>query len=267
MPLPCLHLPPIEVELGHLKKTPCNKCKMGRRKVDTMQLIPMQSQRQVTFSKRTAALMKKAFELSVLCQVQIGVIAYSLTNKPYAFGHPDIDYVVRRYLNRSDIDCTSLTQRMEDAVRDDGPKLKSLYEELKEATAKHKALKEDQASLAKASPPEKKADIDDMSLEELQYELQKTRGEGVKIALRCAELDWEIEELNSKLRRSQQGVYERQPFNVAHHVTSESDNDDDNEVDSEDDCGGEFEKELEELLESDNSDEELGEEPEELLEC
>ncbi|XP_042455645.1 MADS-box protein J2-like [Zingiber officinale] len=41
--------------------------------------------RQVTFSKRRRGLLKKAFELSVLCDVEIGLIIFSAHGKLYEF--------------------------------------------------------------------------------------------------------------------------------------------------------------------------------------
>ncbi|XP_021632445.1 MADS-box protein FLOWERING LOCUS C-like isoform X2 [Manihot esculenta] len=57
---------------------------MGRKKLE-MKLIEDKSSRQVTFSKRRNGLIKKARELSVLCDVQIGVIVFSNSGKLYEF--------------------------------------------------------------------------------------------------------------------------------------------------------------------------------------
>ncbi|XP_021658410.2 MADS-box protein FLOWERING LOCUS C isoform X2 [Hevea brasiliensis] len=57
---------------------------MGRKKVE-MKRIEDKSSRQVTFSKRRNGLIKKARELTVLCDVQIGVIVFSNSGKLYEF--------------------------------------------------------------------------------------------------------------------------------------------------------------------------------------
>ncbi|KAL9267903.1 MADS-box transcription factor 29-like protein [Drosera capensis] len=57
---------------------------MGRRKVE-MKRIEDKSSRQVTFSKRRGGLMKKAKELSVLCDVQIAVVVFSSSGRLYEF--------------------------------------------------------------------------------------------------------------------------------------------------------------------------------------
>lgn len=53
--------------------------------------------RQVTFSKRRNGLLKKAFELSVLCDSQLALIVFSATNKLYEFASPNMGSVVERY--------------------------------------------------------------------------------------------------------------------------------------------------------------------------
>ncbi|RRT37797.1 hypothetical protein B296_00059194 [Ensete ventricosum] len=50
-----------------------------------MKRIENKASRQVTFSKRRNGLLKKAFELSVLCDVEIGLIVFSPRGKLYEF--------------------------------------------------------------------------------------------------------------------------------------------------------------------------------------
>ncbi|GKV17656.1 hypothetical protein SLEP1_g28128 [Rubroshorea leprosula] len=57
---------------------------MGRRKVE-MKRIEDKSSRQVTFSKRRSGLIKKARELSILCDVDIAVVIFSSRGKSYEF--------------------------------------------------------------------------------------------------------------------------------------------------------------------------------------
>ncbi|KAA8533330.1 hypothetical protein F0562_033134 [Nyssa sinensis] len=58
---------------------------MGRKKLE-MKKIENKSSRQVTFSKRRSGLMKKAGELSVLCDVEIAIFIFSSRGKLYEFG-------------------------------------------------------------------------------------------------------------------------------------------------------------------------------------
>ncbi|PWA85940.1 K-box region and MADS-box transcription factor family protein [Artemisia annua] len=55
---------------------------MGRRKLE-MKRIEDKNSRQVTFSKRRTGLMKKARQLSVLCDVDIAVVVFSSPGKLY----------------------------------------------------------------------------------------------------------------------------------------------------------------------------------------
>lgn len=57
---------------------------MGRGRVE-MKKIENLSSRQVTFSKRRNGLMKKARELSVLCDAEVAVIVFSSSGKLYEY--------------------------------------------------------------------------------------------------------------------------------------------------------------------------------------
>uniref|UniRef100_A0AAU7LJ89 MADS3 n=1 Tax=Hippophae rhamnoides TaxID=193516 RepID=A0AAU7LJ89_9ROSA len=50
-----------------------------------MKRIENATSRQVTFSKRRTGLMKKAFELSVLCDVEVALLVFSPRGKLYEF--------------------------------------------------------------------------------------------------------------------------------------------------------------------------------------
>ncbi|URD78164.1 hypothetical protein MUK42_07139 [Musa troglodytarum] len=50
-----------------------------------MKRIENATSRQVTFSKRRKGLLKKAFELSVLCDVEVALIIFSSGGKLYEF--------------------------------------------------------------------------------------------------------------------------------------------------------------------------------------
>nr|AQM52284.1 FYF2 [Monotropa hypopitys] len=55
------------------------------------------SSRQVTFSKRKSGLLKKAFELSVLCDAEVGLIIFSTSGKLYEFSSSNINKTIERY--------------------------------------------------------------------------------------------------------------------------------------------------------------------------
>ncbi|GAA0168787.1 MADS box transcription factor [Lithospermum erythrorhizon] len=57
---------------------------MGRKKLE-IKRIESKSSRQVTFTKRRNGLIKKAKELSILCDVDVGLLIYSARGKLYSF--------------------------------------------------------------------------------------------------------------------------------------------------------------------------------------
>jgi MADS-box transcription factor, plant len=57
---------------------------MGRGKI-VIRRIDNLTSRQVTFSKRRNGLLKKAKELSILCDAEVGLIVFSSTGRLYEF--------------------------------------------------------------------------------------------------------------------------------------------------------------------------------------
>ncbi|KAL2092364.1 hypothetical protein ACEWY4_012162 [Coilia grayii] len=51
----------------------------------------------VTFTKRKFGLMKKAYELSVLCDCEIALIIFNSTNKLFQYASTDMDKVLLKY--------------------------------------------------------------------------------------------------------------------------------------------------------------------------
>ncbi|KAJ1674060.1 hypothetical protein EV182_004047, partial [Spiromyces aspiralis] len=69
---------------------------MGRKKIK-IQPIRDDRNRQVTFLKRKSGLMKKAYELSVLCDCDIALIIFNSQNKLIQYASTDMDRVLMRY--------------------------------------------------------------------------------------------------------------------------------------------------------------------------
>ncbi|MFS7989452.1 putative transcription factor MADS-type1 family [Helianthus anomalus] len=59
---------------------------MGRGKI-VIRRIDNSTSRQVTFSKRRSGLLKKAKELAILCDAEVGVIIFSSTGKLHEFSN------------------------------------------------------------------------------------------------------------------------------------------------------------------------------------
>ncbi|MGH0188559.1 UNVERIFIED_CONTAM: hypothetical protein FKN15_030394 [Acipenser sinensis] len=51
----------------------------------------------VTFTKRKFGLMKKAYELSVLCDCEIALIIFNSSNKLFQYASTDMDKVLLKY--------------------------------------------------------------------------------------------------------------------------------------------------------------------------
>ncbi|KAG0209907.1 Myocyte-specific enhancer factor 2C [Mortierella sp. GBA30] len=82
---------------------------MGRKKIQ-IKTIMDERNRQVTFQKRRFGLMKKAMELSVLCDCQIGLIIFNSNNKLVQYSSHDIDQILLRYTEYND-SCETYTNK------------------------------------------------------------------------------------------------------------------------------------------------------------
>nr|XP_043623782.1 MADS-box transcription factor 23 [Erigeron canadensis] len=69
---------------------------MGRGKI-VIRRIDNATSRQVTFSKRRNGLLKKAKELAILCDAEVGLIVFSSTGKLHEFASSSMRNVIDRY--------------------------------------------------------------------------------------------------------------------------------------------------------------------------
>ncbi|XP_018110770.1 myocyte-specific enhancer factor 2A homolog isoform X2 [Xenopus laevis] len=69
---------------------------MGRRKIQITRIMDDRN-KQVTFTKRKFGLMKKAYELSVLCDCEIALIIFNGSNKLFQYASTDMDKVLLKY--------------------------------------------------------------------------------------------------------------------------------------------------------------------------
>ncbi|XP_024933410.3 MADS-box transcription factor 23 [Ziziphus jujuba] len=69
---------------------------MGRGKI-VIRRIDNSTSRQVTFSKRRNGLLKKAKELSILCDAEVGLIIFSSTGKLYDYASSSMKSVIDHY--------------------------------------------------------------------------------------------------------------------------------------------------------------------------
>ncbi|XP_014624371.1 MADS-box transcription factor 23-like isoform X6 [Glycine soja] len=77
---------------------------MGRGKI-VIRRIDNSTSRQVTFSKRRNGLLKKAKELAILCDAEVGVMIFSSTGKLYDFASSSMKSVMDRYSKSKEEPC------------------------------------------------------------------------------------------------------------------------------------------------------------------
>lgn len=76
---------------------------MGRNKIEIKYILE-QRKRQVTLNKRKGGLMKKAYELSVLCGSEVTVLIRDQRGQSYIYSSRDSDETLRAHLGRDDAD-------------------------------------------------------------------------------------------------------------------------------------------------------------------
>ncbi|GAV61837.1 SRF-TF domain-containing protein/K-box domain-containing protein [Cephalotus follicularis] len=86
-----------------------------------MKRIENSTSRQVTFSKRRNGLLKKAYELSVLCDAEVAVIIFSQNGRLYEFSSSELQHTIERhreYAMEAYTDRTGMEQYMEQLKHD-----------------------------------------------------------------------------------------------------------------------------------------------------
>lgn len=68
---------------------------MGRKKIDIRRIDDVRV-RKVTFNKRKAGLVKKAMELSLLCDCDVALVCFTSENKLYKYASDDLMRIVRK---------------------------------------------------------------------------------------------------------------------------------------------------------------------------
>uniref|UniRef100_A0A453IY37 Uncharacterized protein n=1 Tax=Aegilops tauschii subsp. strangulata TaxID=200361 RepID=A0A453IY37_AEGTS len=75
----------------------------GKRERIAIRRIENLAARQVTFSKRRRGLFKKAEELSILCDAEVGLAVFSATGKLFQFASSSMNQIIDRYNSHSKI--------------------------------------------------------------------------------------------------------------------------------------------------------------------
>lgn len=76
---------------------PMNESSLAKIVLTTVSPLYPLLHNQVTFTKRKFGLMKKAYELSVLCDCEIALIIFNSTNKLFQYASTDMDKVLLKY--------------------------------------------------------------------------------------------------------------------------------------------------------------------------
>lgn len=84
---------------------------MGRGKIE-IKRIENTTSRLVTFCKRRNGLLKKAYELSVLCEADVALIIFSERGKLSEYANKSVDRTIERYkkTQKKEIQCKPITQ-------------------------------------------------------------------------------------------------------------------------------------------------------------
>ncbi|KAJ8499019.1 hypothetical protein OPV22_009571 [Ensete ventricosum] len=90
----CLPLP---IFVGRIGRRERGNKRMVRGKTQ-IRRIENAASRQVTFSKRRNGLLKKAYELSVLCDAEVALIVFSSRGKLYEFASSSVQMTIERYM-------------------------------------------------------------------------------------------------------------------------------------------------------------------------
>jgi hypothetical protein len=74
---------------------------MGRNKIK-IERLTNERNRQATFTKRKNGLIKKAMELSILCDCEIALMIFGINNKLYQYSSGEMNTTLQRYLDHND---------------------------------------------------------------------------------------------------------------------------------------------------------------------
>ncbi|GMH20367.1 hypothetical protein Nepgr_022208 [Nepenthes gracilis] len=141
----------------------------GRQKIE-LRRIENEEDRLITFSKRRAGIYKKATEISTLCGVDVGVLLFSPSGKPFTCGVPSIEAVADKFLGREKPpSANDITAKLFEAHRK--AKIEEHNNTYNELTARVEVLRKEGERLTKTKRAIQEqcwwdADIEDLTLNE-----------------------------------------------------------------------------------------------------
>ncbi|KAK4738160.1 hypothetical protein R3W88_001857 [Solanum pinnatisectum] len=176
---------------------------MGRGKID-IKLIENVNNRQVTFSKRRAGLLKKAGELSVLCDSEVAVIIFSSTGKLFEFSSTSMKQTLSRY-NRcvASTDNSAVEKKSED---NEQPQSQQQTHVLKQEQKEVDSLKDELAKLKTKQLRLLGKDLNGMGLNELRL-LEHQLNEGL-LAIKERKEELLIQQLDYSRKQEERSALE-----------------------------------------------------------
>nr|KYP74936.1 MADS-box transcription factor 17 [Cajanus cajan] len=174
---------------------------MGRGKV-VLERIHNKINRQVTFSKRRNGLLKKAFELSVLCDAEVALIIFSSRGKLFQYSSTDISRIIEKYRQC----CFDMSQTGDIAehrsqqrfIISNNCALHCLYQELLILRSKYESLQRTQRNLT----GEELEPLSMKELHSLEKQLDRTLAQARKHLTQ--KLTSRIDELHGKVHNLEQ---------------------------------------------------------------
>ncbi|CAL5209580.1 unnamed protein product [Lathyrus oleraceus] len=175
---------------------------MGRGKV-VLERIQNKINRQVTFSKRRSGLLKKAFELSVLCDAEVALIIFSSLGKLFQYSSTDLNKIIEKYRQC----CFNNMSENGDLEEHES---QGLYEELLMLRVKHESLAQTQRNFL----GEELNTLSIKDLQNIEKQLERTLAQArkhqmQKLMTRVDELRREVhkvEEVNKQLESKEKGL-------------------------------------------------------------
>jgi len=163
----------------------------GKRERIAIRRIDNLAARQVTFSKRRRGLFKKAEELSILCDAEVGLVVFSATGKLFHFASSSMNQVIDRYDSHSKtLQKSEAPSQLQSHV--DDSTCARLREELAEASLKLRQMRGEE--------------LQRLSVQQLQ-KLEKTLESGLGSVLKTKSQKI-LDEINSLERKRMQLIEE-----------------------------------------------------------
>ncbi|XP_074863357.1 myocyte-specific enhancer factor 2A isoform X6 [Carettochelys insculpta] len=131
---------------------------MGRKKIQITRIMDERN-RQVTFTKRKFGLMKKAYELSVLCDCEIALIIFNSSNKLFQYASTDMDKVLLKYTEYNEPHESRTNSDIVETLRKKGlngcesPDADDYFEHSPLSEDRYSKLNEDSDFIFKRGPP------------------------------------------------------------------------------------------------------------------